>query len=146
MPRWVDALFARLLARYGDAWTRKWEGIPEDALKADWCDQLASVVSSRPKAVTHALNNLPADFPPNSEQFRKLCTGFPEYIPALASPAVKPDPEKVAAAMQAVVQKPAAHDPAKAAADALRARRERSGGKLGLPQKAQLQALEAIGK
>lgn len=146
LPRWVDALFTRLQVRYGDAWTRKWEGIDVDAVKADWHEQLANIVAARPQAVTHALNNLPPDFPPNSEQFRKMCTGFPEMVPALAAPAVKADPEKVAAAMQAVVQKPVAHDPAMAAADALRARRERSGGKLGLAHKAQLEALEAIGK
>lgn len=144
-PRWVDVLFTRLQVRYGDAWTRKWEGIPEEAVKADWCEQLASVYASRPKAIAHALNNLPADFPPNSEQFRKMCTTFPEMVAALPAPTAKPEPEKVAKAMQAV-EKPKGFDPAKAAADALRARRERSGGKLGLVHKAQLHALEAIGK
>lgn len=144
-PLWVDKLFARLLVRYGDAWTRKWEGIPEDAVKADWLEQLGPVFRNRPKAIAHALDNLPPDFPPNSEQFRKMCTGFPEMLPALAAPTAKADPQKVAAAVQAVT-KPLAHDPARAAADALRARRDRSGGKLGLVHKAQLAALEAIGK
>ncbi len=145
-PRWVDVLFTRLMVRYGDAWARKWEGIPEDALKADWHEQLETVFAARPKAIAHALNNLPADFPPNSEQFRKLCTGFPEYMPALAAPAVKAAPEVVAKVMESVTSKPLDHDGPRACADALRARRERSGGKLGLPQKAQLEALESIGK
>lgn len=144
--RWVDRLFARLQVRYGDAWTRKWEGLPEDAVKADWLEQLGPVMRNRPQAITHALNNLPADFPPNSEQFLRLCTGFPDMLPALAAPAVKADPEKVAKAVQAVAQKPVAYDSAKACADALRARRERSKGKLGLAQAHQLAALEAIGK
>lgn len=146
IPRWVDVLFTRLLVRYGDAWARKWEGIPEEAVKADWLEQLATVYAARPQAIAHALNNLPADFPPNSEQFRKMCTGFPEMVKALPAPAVKPEPERVAKAMEAAVHKPTGFDMAKACADALRARRARLKGKLERPQRLQLEALEAIGK
>lgn len=143
-PRWVDVLFTRLAVRYGDAWSRKWEGIPEHAVKADWQEQLDSVFTNRPQAIAHALNNLPADFPPNSEQFRKMCAAAPELVTALPAPAA--DPAVIAKAVESVGRRPVSYDGAKACADALRDRRARMGGKLGLAQKAQLAALEAIGK
>ena len=48
----VDFIFARLTARYGDDWTRKWEGIDAAAIKADWAQVLAGVHVS---AIVYAL-------------------------------------------------------------------------------------------
>jgi len=47
---WVDSLFARLAARYGAAWLRMWDGIPLDAVKADWAAELAGFAKAlRPR-------------------------------------------------------------------------------------------------
>ena len=66
----------------------------------------------------------------------------PVYLDYAATTPVDP---RVAEVM-AKIQKPPLHDPARECADRLRARRVRMGGKLELPQRAQLEALEAIGK
>lgn len=143
-PRWVEVLFMRLLTRYGDAWTRKWEGIDADAIKADWQENLQTIFERNPKAIAYALQHLP-DYPPNSDGFARLCLLAPSPTGYLSAPSAKPDPERVAAVMSRM-EKPAMYDDAKACADRLRDRRERMGGRLEGPQKAQLEALEAIGK
>lgn len=143
-PRWVEVLFMRLLTRYGDAWTRKWDGIDMDAIKADWQEQLQAVFDRNPKAIAYAIAHLP-DFPPNSDAFVRICHLAPSPTGYIAAPTAKPDPARVAEVM-AKMQKPPLHDPARECADRLRARRVRMGGKLEGPQKAQLEALEAIGK
>lgn len=68
--RFVDEIHARLLVRYGSKWLNLWAGVPEQAVKADWCEQLAAVT---PAGVRYALDNLPDDYPPNVAQFRALC-------------------------------------------------------------------------
>ena len=93
LPRWVDVLFTRLQIRYGDAWTRKWDGIDPNAIKADWCDALATMVERNPKAITYALQHLPDNFPPNVDGFMKLCLMAPSPTLALAAPVDKPNPE-----------------------------------------------------
>lgn len=93
LPRWVDVLFTRLQIRYGDAWARKWDGIDPNAIKADWCDALATMVERNPKAITYALQHLPDNFPPNVDGFMKLCLMAPSPTLALAAPVDKPNPE-----------------------------------------------------
>lgn len=103
-PRWVDVLFARLQVRYGDAWTRKWEGIDERAVKADWERRLAQVYQANPKAIAHGLECLP-DFPPTCDQFAALCRQYraPEQ-PRLPKPAWAPEKAKeVAATVKAAI-------------------------------------------
>ena len=90
-PRWVDVLFTRLQVRYGDAWTRKWDGIDAEAIKADWFEALATMVERNPKAITHALQHLP-DYPPNCDGFLRICLLAPSPKMALAAPVDKPDP------------------------------------------------------
>ena len=142
--RWVDRLFARLQVRYGSAWTAKWAGIEPDAVKADWQDVLGSVFARNPQAIVYGLDHLP-EFPPNSGAFLAICMGYRSPMEQLPGPKSKPDPAMVSA-VSAVLQKPDGYDPARECADNLRARKERSGGKLEPAQRAQLEALEAIGK
>ena len=68
--RFVDEIHGRLLVRYGSKWINLWAGVPEQAVKADWSEQLANVT---PDGVRFALANLPEDHPPNAAQFRALC-------------------------------------------------------------------------
>lgn len=99
----VDRLFGRLQVRYGSAWAKKWEGIDELLLKADWAAELAGF-SDRAWAIKYALENLPATaYPPTSAEFRDLCRqGLARaeqsaLLPALHAPKVRP--EKIAAAL-----------------------------------------------
>lgn len=83
----VDHLFAKLAVRFGDAWTRKWEGIQMTAVRADW----AAVLDGLPgPALQHGLNNLPREFPPTAHQFRDLCIRRADddraSVPALPPP------------------------------------------------------------
>ncbi len=102
--QFVDRIFVRLAARYGSSWFRMWEGIPMEAVKADWAETLAGLHDS-PDAIRYALEHLPSDWPPNSAQFVALCINKPEPAPlALPSPPV--DSEVVRAVMEAVNVKP----------------------------------------
>jgi hypothetical protein len=77
LPReWLDRVFGRLMVRYADAWARMWVGLNMEAVRADWCDQLAGV-QHRPEALKHALEHLPLERPPTAAQFRELCNRAP---------------------------------------------------------------------
>ena len=97
---WVDSLFARLAARYGAAWLRMWDGIPLDAVKADWAAELAGFAKA-PQAIAHGLEHLPPDRPPTVGQFRQLCIGAPRYADKQL-PAPKADPTRVAQVVAAI--------------------------------------------
>jgi hypothetical protein len=89
---WVDRLFARLAVRYGSAWIRMWEGVPMDAVKADWAEELAGF-AALPEALAYGLDNLPLDKPPTVKQFAATCNRIPEKAPLaiegpIASPAI----------------------------------------------------------
>jgi hypothetical protein len=89
--RWIDALFARLLVRYGASWLRMWDGVEIEAVKADWSRMLAGFKES---AIRHALDHLPDSKPPTAGEFRALCARTPEYAPP-ALPAPRTDIERV---------------------------------------------------
>ena len=89
---WVERIFARLLVRYGAMWLRMWEGVPMEAVAADWSRELSGLSGD---ALSHALENLPADRPPTVAQFKALaCSRVPPAPPVL--PAPKADPQRVA--------------------------------------------------
>lgn len=99
---WIDALFARLSARYGVAFQRQYSEIDPAAVKADWANTLDRMSAD---AIRAALENLP-DRPPNAGQFRRLCL---EMLPGeerrqfLALPAPKtPIPDHVRERLQAI--------------------------------------------
>lgn len=85
--RYVDQIFTRMLVRYGAQWMRQWpEGVDMDAVKADWARELDRVSV---ESLTYALDNLPAEFPPNVSQFKALCISRPpEAFKALPPPKV----------------------------------------------------------
>lgn len=92
--RYVERIFTRMLVRYGTAWTRMWEGVEPEAVKADWADQLSGF-ERNPDALKYALEHLPAERPPTVAQFKELCIRAPG--PAYkALPPPKRDPKKAA--------------------------------------------------
>lgn len=91
---WIDRIFTRILVRYGAAWNAMWRGIPEDAVKADWAQQLHGLTDW---ALRHGLDNLPPDRPPTAMQFRAICAMARSDAPALPAPAVMPaNPQRLA--------------------------------------------------
>ena len=82
---WVRSLFARLQVRYGDSWTRKWEGVDMAAVEADWAEELGGFVNA-PDAIKYGLAHLPRDWPPTAGQFATLCLRRPDAA-VLALPA-----------------------------------------------------------
>jgi hypothetical protein len=80
----LDRLFGKLAVRYGDAWFRKWDGIPMSAVRADWAEVLDGV---GPESIGYGLKYLPGDFPPTAAAFRELCNRRPlEMVPRLEQP------------------------------------------------------------
>lgn len=111
---WVDSLFGRLSLRYGNAFLRQWQDASIDAVKADWADVLDGVSG---EAIGYALRYLP-EAPPNAIKFRDQCRRMPAPAAiALPPPDVKPDPERLAAALAGLKREPAGGSPAQECAD-----------------------------
>jgi hypothetical protein len=70
----VDSLMGFMLTRYGAAWDAKYAMNDPALVREDWARMLHGVANFR---IRFALENLPADFPPNVLQFRKLCDAAP---------------------------------------------------------------------
>ena len=94
---WVDELFRRLSATYGQGFVRQYDGISVDDVKAQWAEVLSRFQQS-PDAIRYGLANLPPDKAPNALQFRELCRrapdaafGKPEALPSPASTPVAPE-------------------------------------------------------
>lgn len=107
---WVDALFARLFARYGDAWLRKWDGVPPQAMKADWSAMLQPFQDRHPGALDYAIDNLP-QWPPNSDEFARICRNAPSQHRALEAPKGKRDPAKLQELLTGAAKAVTGHNP-----------------------------------
>lgn len=95
---WVKSLFARLQVRYGDSWTRKWEGLDMAAVEADWSEELGGFANA-PDAIKYGLAHLPRDWPPTAGQFAALCLRRPDAeVPALPAPTASAEVVKAAIA------------------------------------------------
>lgn len=95
---WVDRIFEKLTLVYGQAFLRRWQDIDLNAVKSDWCHELAGF-AEHPQAISYGLQNLPADKPPTVLEFRALCRKAPEAeVPRLPEP--KADPVRVAAELE----------------------------------------------
>lgn len=123
---WVDKIFAKLAVTYGQRFLGLYAGLDLQAVKDDWGQELRGYAQA-PKAIAHALDNLPTDKPPTVLEFRALCRTAPQYIqtPKLPAPRSLPPPNLVDAVSQIVAEK--ANDP-KAWAYRLRDREIRSNG------------------
>ena len=88
--RYVKEIHARLLVRYGSAWTSKWAGVEQSAIEADWSSHLAGM---SPAGIRKALESLPAEFPPTASAFKALGMIREESQP----PSMLPPPDPVGA-------------------------------------------------
>ncbi len=129
---WVERIFDRLSVRYGVAFTRQWEGLDPNAVKADWAEVLSGFTADD---IAYAIQHLPVDRPPTVGQFRDLCRLSPRSETLrLEAPAPKADPDtvqKLSERMRAVVKPRAGLE----WAFALQAR-DKQGDRLTLAQRA----------
>jgi hypothetical protein len=130
--RRVERIHARLLVRYGSRWINLWSGVEAELVQRDWAMELGGISDA---AIAHALDNLPAEFPPTVAQFRASCVAHAPTFKALPPPAQDPE---VARRVLSGLARPADHDP-KAWAWRLK-EAEESGGKLTSVQRASWRA------
>lgn len=103
---WVEKLFRKLSATYGQAFLRQYDGVPMEDVKANWGHELACFQQS-PQAIARGLDRLPTDRAPTVLQFRELCRGQAEHdkLALPAPPSVPVAPEVVAATKAAFQRK-----------------------------------------
>ena len=91
---WVDRIFDKLALTYGQSFLGRWRDLDLNAVKSDWCHELA-VFERAPHFIAYALANLPEN-PPSVANFKAICRQAPALeVPALPLP--KADPERVKA-------------------------------------------------
>jgi hypothetical protein len=102
---WVDKLFRKLSATYGQAFLRQYDGVPMEDVKANWGQELACF-QQNPNAIGRGLELLPADRAPTVLQFRELCksTAQSEHL-ALPAPTAAPVSPEVVAATKAAFKR-----------------------------------------
>lgn len=121
---WVDRIHARILVRYGAAWLRMWEGIDQEAVKADWAEELDGLSAD---SLAYALDHLPPDRPPTVAQFKAIALArVPAAAPAL--PAPKADPARVAQIVSSIARPAGYRHPKQWARDLLD--RQKSGERI----------------
>lgn len=123
LPRsWVDRIFEKLSVRYGQAFLRKWDGVDMEIVKDDWAEELAGF-SEHGDSIGWALQNLPAEKPPNVGEFRAIVNRAPATnVPRIERQA-KEVPEQIKVKIEQIT-KPTRGKDYKAWAKALMARLE----------------------
>jgi len=94
----IEVIFSRMVARYASAWFAKYEGVEPEIVAKDWLHALEGVPVW---AVDFALENTPADFPPNAGQFRGICMRASKPVERTKRiEAPKPDPARLKRELQ----------------------------------------------
>ena len=76
---WVEKIFKKLSLVYGRDFMGRWEGLDAMEVKVDWAHELSGLQDS-PRAITHALQNLPGAKPPTVLEFRALALKCPAAV------------------------------------------------------------------
>jgi hypothetical protein len=90
---WVEELHARLAVRYGDKWSKMWEGFSLDdmaVVRQDWANVLHNCTTG---GLLFALDNLPVSWPPTAGEFLEIVRRKPvanEAQQAIAGPRLTP--------------------------------------------------------
>lgn len=74
---WIDRLFMRLAAMYGNKFTKMWDGIPRQEQIETWAEMLADM--DKNDLATGLKNCINSPYPPTLPEFRLLC--LPKYEP-----------------------------------------------------------------
>lgn len=72
---WIDRLFMRLAAMYGNKFTKMWDGIPRQEQIETWAEMLADM--DKNDLATGLKNCISQPYPPTLPEFRLLC--LPKY-------------------------------------------------------------------
>jgi hypothetical protein len=104
---WVDKLFSKLSATYGQSFLRQYDGVDPADVKAEWGEVLSRFQQS-PDAIRYGLDNLPPDRAPNPLQFRDLCRRAPDA--AFSKPEALPAPESTPVAPEVIAATKAAFE------------------------------------
>ena len=96
--QWIDRLFARFATMYGKHWLELWAGVPMEAVKATWAEDLGGISGEQiRRALDHRKTH--STFPPTCPEFVALCRQFRDtpattiYLPAPRGEL--PEPTKV---------------------------------------------------
>lgn len=81
----MDRIFAKMHARYGKHWLDMWQGLPLDAVRAEWGNELAGLTAQDIRAGLDECSTM--RFPPTLGEFKAMCR-----------PAAVTDPEQLFAA------------------------------------------------
>ncbi len=114
---WVESLFGKMAAIYGDQFARKWEAVPRAELVGQWAEALAPYADDgehRGQRIKWALVQLRDNnpFPPSLPEFVALVRQAPRpEVPALPAPKVSPEvahqrAEEMASAVKRIASKP----------------------------------------
>lgn len=102
---WVEKLFRKLSATYGQSFLRQYDGVPIEDVKANWGHELACFQQNS-AAISRGLELLPSDRAPTVLQFRDLCKSSAPNEPLTLSYAVgDPVSPDVVAATKAAFQR-----------------------------------------
>lgn len=91
----IEAIFSKLMVRYGAAWRAQWAGLDMSLVHADWAEELAGFARNQ-EPLRYAMRHLP-ERPPTVAQFRAIAnTCPPPGVQRLPAPA--PSAESLAEA------------------------------------------------
>jgi hypothetical protein len=102
----IDRIFSRLQLVYAASFTRMYLGLEIPAVKHDWRRRLGWIQTWR--SIAWALENLPADRPPNALQFSELCKQAPAapVVPVTELPGPPADLDRVRVPLSLKVARP----------------------------------------
>jgi hypothetical protein len=73
----LDYVFGYMGGVYGATFTRHWERVDPEVVRAVWRKELGRMLTYKP-TLDYALSHLPANQPPSVIAFRALCNAGPE--------------------------------------------------------------------
>lgn len=85
----VDEIHKSLSVAWGQRFMALYDGVPDEALRADWAQVLDGIT---PRQLQFALDNLPGGRPMDAREFRALCVRCPAEQDQLALPDMAPRP------------------------------------------------------
>lgn len=72
----LDYIFGYMSAVYGASFTRHWERVDPELVRAVWRKELGKFLTYKP-SLDYAMSHLPPNMPPSAIAFRNTCNGGP---------------------------------------------------------------------
>lgn len=75
---WIERIFTRMAAMYGNRFAQMWAGVDPEAIKATWAEGLGHLT---PGEISDGLDACKSrDWPPSMPEFIRLCRQPPDYF------------------------------------------------------------------